>query len=79
MRWLQWGDTGTAGTEKHSLEERQRAERKVRASHAPQCVIRTMSYPLDTQGPTDFWAIDGLRILPCVLKAPQLAASDGMS
>ena len=27
---LQWGDTGTAGAEKHSLEEKQRAERKVR-------------------------------------------------
>ena len=27
---LQWGDTGTAGAEKYSLEEKQRAERKVR-------------------------------------------------
>jgi len=34
----QWGDTGTAGAEKHSLEERQRAERKVRRSRQQSAV-----------------------------------------
>ncbi|CAL5227744.1 g10760 [Coccomyxa viridis] len=74
---LEWGDTGSAGTEKHSLEERQRAERKERDRRKEKWAPRWFQPSKDTQTHEDEYSLEDCPMWDFTgdyLKLPRKAA-----